>query len=65
MNILGIGAFEVLVIFLIAFLILGPEKMCQFSKKFGNFVKKIRAAISILFIIELLFLGKLIRYLLI
>ena len=42
MNILGIGAFEVLVIFLIAFLILGPEKMIQFSKKFGNFVKKIR-----------------------
>ena len=42
MNILGIGAFEILVIFLIAFLILGPEKMSQFSKKFGNFVKKIR-----------------------
>ena len=42
MNILGIGAFEVLVIFLVAFLILGPEKMSLFSKKFGKFVKKIR-----------------------
>ncbi len=42
MNILGIGAFEILVIFLVAFLILGPEKMSEFSKKFAKFVKKIR-----------------------
>tara|TARA_Y100000758_G_C15653826_1_gene275646 strand:+ start:211 stop:459 length:249 start_codon:yes stop_codon:yes gene_type:complete len=41
-NILGIGAFEILVIFLVAFLILGPEKMSEFSKKFAKFVKKIR-----------------------
>jgi len=40
-NILGIGAFEILVIFLVAFLILGPEKMSEFSKKFAKFVKKI------------------------
>ena len=42
MNILGIGVFEILVIFLVAFLILGPEKMSEFSKSFAKFVRKIR-----------------------
>ena len=42
MNILGIGVFEILVIFLVAFLILGPEKMSEFSKSFARFVRKIR-----------------------
>ena len=42
MNILGIGAFEILIIFLVAFLILGPEKISEFSKGFARFIKRIR-----------------------
>ena len=32
MNILGIGPFELLIIFLVAFLFLGPDKLSKFSK---------------------------------
>ena len=39
MNILGIGPFELLIIFLVAFLFLGPEKLSKFSKDFANYVR--------------------------
>ena len=40
MNILGIGTFEFLIIFLIAFIILGPNKIKKFSKDFANIIKQ-------------------------
>tara|TARA_S200000501_G_scaffold116278_1_gene109294 strand:- start:869 stop:1048 length:180 start_codon:yes stop_codon:yes gene_type:complete len=40
MNILGIGTFEFLLIFLVAFIILGPNKITKFSKDFANIIKQ-------------------------
>tara|TARA_B100001109_G_C18793217_1_gene441175 strand:- start:138 stop:317 length:180 start_codon:yes stop_codon:yes gene_type:complete len=40
MNILGIGTFEFLIIFLVAFIILGPNKIKKFSKDFANIIKQ-------------------------
>ena len=40
MNILGIGFPELLLIFLIAFLVLGPKRMFRFSKDLGSYVRK-------------------------
>ena len=40
MNILGIGTFELLVIFLVAFIILGPKKINNFSKDLAKLVKQ-------------------------
>jgi Sec-independent protein translocase protein TatA len=39
MNIIGIGPFELLIIFLVAFLFLGPDKLSKFSKDFANYVR--------------------------
>ena len=39
MNIIGIGPFELLIIFLVAFLFLGPKKLSKFSKDFANYVR--------------------------
>ena len=41
MNILGIGPFELLIIFLVAFLFLGPDKLSKFSNDFANYVRGI------------------------
>ena len=40
MNILGIGTFELLEIFLVAFIILGPKKINKFSKDLANLIKQ-------------------------
>ena len=40
MNILGIGPFELVIVMIIAFLLLGPEKMSDFSKEFGRYLRK-------------------------
>ena len=40
MNILGIGTFELLVIFLVAFIILGPKKINNFAKDLAKLVKQ-------------------------
>ena len=40
MNILGIGTFEFLLIFLVAFIILGPNKIRKFSKDFAKIIKQ-------------------------
>jgi sec-independent protein translocase protein TatB/colicin import membrane protein len=40
MNILGIGPFELVIVMIIAFLLLGPEKMSDFSKELGRYLRK-------------------------
>ena len=40
MNILGIGPFEFLLIFLVAFIFLGPEKLSKFSKDLGKYIRR-------------------------
>ena len=40
MNILGIGTFELLVIFLVAFIILCPKKINKFSKDLASLIKQ-------------------------
>ena len=41
MNILGIGPFELVIIMIIAFLVLGPERMSDFSKELGRYLRKL------------------------
>ena len=43
MNILGMGFLELLVIFVIGFIILGPEKMLEMAQKAGQLVVKLRS----------------------
>ena len=43
MNILGIGTFEFLLIFLVAFILLGPNKIRKFSKDFAKIIKQFNA----------------------
>ncbi len=42
MNILGIGSLELLVIFLVGFLVLGPRKSVEVSRKIGGMIQKIK-----------------------
>ena len=42
MNFLGMGSLEILTIFIIAFLILGPTKMIGMGKEIGMFVRDAR-----------------------
>ncbi len=42
MNILGMGFLELLVVFFIAFIVLGPERMVDMSKKAGRLVGDLR-----------------------
>ncbi len=42
MNFLGMGALEILVIFLIAFVLIGPERMMDTTKKAGKLVRELR-----------------------
>ena len=42
MNILGMGFLELLVVFFIAFIVLGPERMMEMSRKAGRLVGDLR-----------------------
>ena len=42
MNFLGMGSLEILTVFIIAFLILGPQKMIGMGKEIGKFVRDAR-----------------------
>ena len=42
MSFLGMGALEIVVIFLIAFVIIGPERMMEMTKKAGKLVRELR-----------------------
>ena len=42
MNILGMGFLELLVVFFIAFIVLGPERMVEMSRKAGRLVGDLR-----------------------
>ena len=42
MNIFGIGTLEILLIMLIAFIFLGPEKMIAGAKKLGQLTRDAR-----------------------
>lgn len=42
MNILGMGFLELLVVFFIAFVVLGPERMVEMSRKAGRLVGDLR-----------------------
>ena len=42
MNFLGMGSLEILTVFIIAFLILGPTKMIGMGKEIGKFVRDAR-----------------------
>ena len=42
MNILGMGFLELLVVFFIAFIVLGPERMVDMSRKAGRLVGDLR-----------------------
>ena len=42
MNIFGVGLGEILAILVIAMLVVGPERMVQFSQQLGSFVGKLR-----------------------
>ena len=42
MNFLGMGSLEMLTVFIIAFLILGPQKMIGMGKEIGKFVRDAR-----------------------
>ena len=39
MNILGMGSFELLIVFLVAFIFLGPSKMIETAKNIGKMLK--------------------------
>ncbi len=42
MNILGMGFLELLVVFFIAFIVLGPDRMVEMSRKAGRLVGDLR-----------------------
>ncbi|PZC44411.1 MAG: Sec-independent protein translocase protein TatA [Chloroflexi bacterium] len=42
MNFLGMGSLEILTVFIIAFIILGPTKMIGMGKEIGKFVRDAR-----------------------
>ncbi len=42
MSFLGMGLLEILVIFLIAFILVGPERMVDMGKKAGKLVRELR-----------------------
>lgn len=42
MNILGIGSLELLVILLVGFLVLGPRKSVEVSRKIGGMIQRIK-----------------------
>jgi hypothetical protein len=42
MSFLGMGALEIVVIFLIAFVLIGPDRMMEMTKKAGKLVRELR-----------------------
>ena len=46
MDFLGIGPFEVLLILLIAFIIFGPKRLLEMSKKAGKVVSDLTRSVS-------------------
>ena len=44
MDLFGIGAGELLMIFLVAFLVLGPRKVIDFGKSAGKMVRSVKKA---------------------
>ena len=42
MNVLGMGAMEILVVILIAFVLVGPERMIDMGKKAGKLTRELR-----------------------
>jgi sec-independent protein translocase protein TatA len=44
MDLFGIGAGEILMIFLVAFLVLGPRKVVDFGKSAGKMVRSVKKA---------------------
>ena len=42
MNILGMGFLEIIVIFLIAFVLVGPDRMVEMAKKAGKLVRELQ-----------------------
>jgi sec-independent protein translocase protein TatB len=42
-NIFGIGGNELIVIFLLAAIILGPERLARSAREIGKFVKNVKA----------------------
>ena len=41
-----IGAMELIVIFIVALLVIGPDKLPSYAKKFGNAMREFRKASS-------------------
>ena len=46
MDFLGIGPIELLVVFLVAFLILGPTRMVEVARSLGRFIQEVRRTTS-------------------
>ena len=46
MNILGMGYVEILVVLLVAFIFLGPERMADAARKLGKAVREVRRMAS-------------------
>ena len=42
MNILGIGSLELLVILLVGFLVIGPRRSVEMSRKIGGIIRRIK-----------------------
>ena len=43
---IGIGAGEVLIILLVAFVIVGPEDLPKVARMLGKFIRKVRSAVN-------------------
>ena len=46
MNIMGVGPIELLVVFVIAFLVLGPDRMSSTARSLGKIVRDLRQQTS-------------------
>jgi Sec-independent protein translocase protein TatA len=46
MDFFGIGAFELVIIFLVAFLVIGPGRMVGFGRTLGRLSQKVRKVSS-------------------
>ena len=46
MDIFGIGGNELIVIFLLAAIVLGPERLARAAREIGKFVKNVKAYFS-------------------
>ncbi len=46
MSFLGMGTFEILVVLLLAFIFLGPERMVEVARKLGKLVAEVRKMVA-------------------